>query len=35
VVPQKILGASLFWHNLLTGAQVASQIAIAAAVANL
>jgi len=35
VVPQKIIGASLFWHNLLTGAQVASQIAIAAAVANL
>lgn len=35
VVPQKIIGASLFWHNLLTGAQVASQIAIAAAVSNL
>jgi len=35
VVPQKIIGASLFWHNLLSGAQVASQIAIAAAVANL
>ncbi len=35
VVPQKIIGASLFWRNLLGGAQVASQIAIAAAVANL
>lgn len=35
VVPQKIIGASLFWHNLLSGAQVASSIAIAAAVATL
>lgn len=35
VVPQKILGASLFWRNLLSGAQVASSIAVAAAVATL
>lgn len=35
VVPQKIIGASLFWRNLLSGAQVASSIAIAAAVATL
>ena len=35
VVPQKIIGASLFWRNLLSGAQVASSIAVAAAVATL
>jgi protein involved in polysaccharide export with SLBB domain len=35
VVPQKIIGASLFWRNLLTTAQLASSIAITAAVANL
>jgi protein involved in polysaccharide export with SLBB domain len=35
VVPQKIIGASMYWRNLLSGAQVASSIAIAAAVATL
>jgi ribosomal protein L18E len=35
VVPQKVIGASLFWRNLLTVAQVASSIAITAAVAGL
>ncbi|WP_263417609.1 SLBB domain-containing protein [Terriglobus albidus] len=35
VVPQKILGASLFWRNLLTTAQLASSIAITAAVAGV
>jgi protein involved in polysaccharide export with SLBB domain len=35
VVPQKIIGASLFWRNLLTTAQLASSIAITAAVASL
>lgn len=35
VVPQRIIGASLFWRNLLTTAQVASSIAITAAVAGL
>lgn len=35
VVPQKIIGASLFWRNLLTAAQLASSIAITAAVAGL
>jgi protein involved in polysaccharide export with SLBB domain len=35
VVPQKILGSSLFWRNLLTAAQLASSIAITAAVASL
>ena len=35
VVPQKVIGASLFWKNLLTAAQLASSIAITAAVANL
>jgi protein involved in polysaccharide export with SLBB domain len=35
VVPQKVIGASLFWRNLLTTAQLASSIAITAAVANL
>jgi len=35
VVPQKIVGASLFWRNLLTTAQLASSIAITAAVAAL
>ena len=33
VVPQKIIGTSLFWRNLLSGAQIASSIAIATAVA--
>jgi protein involved in polysaccharide export with SLBB domain len=33
VVPPKIIGASLFWRNLLSGAQITSSIAIAAAVA--
>lgn len=32
VVPQKIIGASLWWRNLLGTAQIASSIAIAAAV---
>jgi protein involved in polysaccharide export with SLBB domain len=35
VVPQKIIGASIFWRNLLTVAQVASSVAITAAVAGL
>jgi protein involved in polysaccharide export with SLBB domain len=35
VVPQKIIGASVFWRNLLTVAQVSSSIAITAAVAGL
>ncbi len=35
VVPQKVIGASLFWKNLLTTAQLASSIAITAAVASL
>jgi len=35
VVPQKVIGASLLWRNLLTTAQIASSIAITAAVANL
>ena len=35
VVPQKIMGASLFWRNLLSTAQIASSIAITAAVAGL
>jgi len=35
VVPQKIIGASLLWRNLLTTAQLASSIAITAAVATL
>ncbi len=35
VVPQKILGASVFWRNLLTVAQVSSSVAITAAVAGL
>jgi protein involved in polysaccharide export with SLBB domain len=35
VVPQKVIGASLFWRNLLTTAQLASSIAITAAVAAL
>jgi protein involved in polysaccharide export with SLBB domain len=35
VVPQKIIGASLFWRNLLTTAQLASSIAITAAVASI
>jgi protein involved in polysaccharide export with SLBB domain len=33
VVPQKIIGASLFWKNLLTVAQIASSVSITAAVA--
>jgi protein involved in polysaccharide export with SLBB domain len=35
VVPQKIIGASLFWRNLLTIGQLSSSIAITAAVAGL
>ena len=35
VVPQRIIGTSLFWKNLLTAAQLASSIAITAAVAQL
>jgi protein involved in polysaccharide export with SLBB domain len=35
VVPQKIIGASLLWRNLLTTAQLASSIAITASVAAL
>ena len=35
VVPQKVIGGSLFWRNLLTTAQLASSIAITAAVAGL
>jgi protein involved in polysaccharide export with SLBB domain len=35
VVPQKIVGAGLFWRNLLLGAQAASSIAITAGIANL
>ena len=33
VVPPKIIGTSLFWRNLLSGAQIASSIALATAVA--
>ncbi|MGB8479624.1 MAG: SLBB domain-containing protein [Acidobacteriaceae bacterium] len=35
VVPQKIIGPSLLWRNLLTTAQLASSIAITAAVAHI
>ena len=35
VVPQKIIGSSLLWRNLLTTAQLASSIAITASVAAL
>ncbi|HEY6490654.1 MAG: SLBB domain-containing protein [Terracidiphilus sp.] len=35
VVPQKIIGASLVWRNLLATAQIAASIAITAAVAGL
>ena len=35
VVPQKIVGASMFWRNMLTTAQIASSIAITAALAGL
>ena len=35
VVPQRIIGASLLWRNLLSTAQIASSIAITAAVAGL
>ena len=35
VVPQKVIGAGLFWRNLLLGAQAASSIAITAGIANL
>jgi protein involved in polysaccharide export with SLBB domain len=35
VVPQKIIGGSLFWRNLLTVAQISSSIAITAAVAHI
>jgi protein involved in polysaccharide export with SLBB domain len=33
VVPQKVIGSSLFWRNLLTVAQIAGSVAITAAVA--
>jgi protein involved in polysaccharide export with SLBB domain len=33
VVPQKIIGASVFWRNVLTVAQIASSVAFTAAVA--
>jgi hypothetical protein len=33
VVPQKIIGSSLFWRNLLTTAQLASSIGITAGIA--
>ena len=33
VVPQKIIGGSLFWRNLLTTGQIASSIAITSGVA--
>jgi hypothetical protein len=35
VVPQKIIGASLFWKNLLTVAQIASSAAFTAGVAGV
>jgi protein involved in polysaccharide export with SLBB domain len=35
VVPQKIIGPSLLWRNLLSTAQIASSIAITASVASL
>jgi protein involved in polysaccharide export with SLBB domain len=35
VVPQKIIGGSMFWRNMLATAQVASSIAITAALAGL
>lgn len=35
VVPQKIIGGSLFWRNLLTVAQLSSSIAFTAAVAGV
>jgi protein involved in polysaccharide export with SLBB domain len=35
VVPQRIIGGSLFWRNLLTVAQISSSIAITAAVAGI
>ncbi|WP_158821978.1 SLBB domain-containing protein [Granulicella sp. S156] len=35
VVPQKVIGSSVFWQNLLTVAQLSSSIAITAAVAGL
>jgi len=35
VVPQKIIGSSVFWRNLMTTAQLASSIAITAAVAGI
>ncbi len=35
VVPQKIIGASLFWRNLLTVAQIASSAAFTAGVAGV
>jgi protein involved in polysaccharide export with SLBB domain len=35
VVPQRIVGASLLWRNLISTAQIAASIAITAAVAGL
>ena len=33
VVPQKLIGASVVWRNILTAGQIAGSLAIAAAVA--
>jgi hypothetical protein len=35
VVPQKIIGSSVIWRNLLDTAQIAASIAIAASVVGL
>jgi len=35
VVPQKIIGTSLVWRNILSAGQIAGSLAIAAAVAGL
>jgi protein involved in polysaccharide export with SLBB domain len=35
VVPQKIIGASLFWRNLISIAQIAASVSITAAVAGI
>jgi protein involved in polysaccharide export with SLBB domain len=35
VVPQKIIGASIFWRNLLSIAQIAASVSITAAVAGI
>jgi hypothetical protein len=33
VVPQKIMGGTLFWRNLLTAGQLASSMALSAGLA--